>query len=67
MILLGAALGTAMVAAAFAWEATAPWRERRRTRRERIRAWRTELKHLDGAVVDAMPRTGGPPDIADRP
>jgi hypothetical protein len=60
-VLLGVAVVAAMGAGAFAWQATSPRRERRRVHRDRIRAWQAELERLDGAAVDAMPRTGGPP------
>lgn len=66
-VLLGLAVVAAMGAAAFAWQATSPRRERRRVHRERIRAYRRELAALDSAAIDAMPTTGAPPDVADRP
>ena len=56
-----------VVAAATAWRATEPRRIRRREHRARSRDWKRELRRLDSRAIDAMPRTGGPPDAADRP
>jgi len=60
--LLGLAVVAGMGAAVFAWQATAPYRDRRRAHRDRVRAWRRELAGLDSRAVDALPRTGGPPE-----